>query len=267
MTPTFERPSIILVEPQIPENIGAVCRSMSNYGFHKLILVNPCDYLNEACQKLAMFAYFIAEQAHVVDSLEEALTSTVLSFGFTRRQGRLRRLDGPYHTVLTQAQERRSNWLSQSALVFGRESSGLLREEAQQCSLLVELPTVPEHGSMNLSHAVACACYETTRTLSEASSPQWSQESQDSLLQARQEAYNSLVRWLDDLDFYTAEPREFLLQRIKEILDHSLLQDTELLSIKKSIEKLRRLYSKANETLPSSSSKGETNPDGKIGRN
>lgn len=239
-TPPSPRPTVVLVEPQLPENVGAVCRAMSNYGFHRLVLVNPCDFRNQACQTLAMFAYSIAEQAEVVSSLEEALSSCLLSFGFTRRQGRLRRLDGPYHEVLAQVSERQPDWLGHSALVFGREATGLLREETQQCTFLVELPTDHQHGSMNLSHAVACACYETVRALSSAT-PTVSNETQDSIVRARKQAHASLARWLDDLNFYSAEPREFLLQRIEDILHRSLLNDAELMSIQKVVEKLRRL--------------------------
>ncbi len=241
-------PAIILVEPQHPGNIGAVCRSMQNFGLDKLILVNPTDYRSNTCKIFAIHAFSIAEQAEVYSSLEEALAHVNLSFGFTRRQGRFRSNDGHFHHVLENLFKHQYDGLETSAFVFGREKSGLNQEEALQCSFLVELPTDSPNGSMNLSHAVTCACYELRRTsLTQPQEPLPAIDYPD-LIQARQQTFSSLVRLLDSIDFYTVEPPHIIHQHLKRWLEKSLMTAKDLRFLSKLTEKLRRISHETRES-------------------
>ena len=79
--------SIILVDTQLPENIGLVARSMFNFGFEKLKLVNPkVDWPNEKALAVSVDASSIIENASIYSSLREALNDETYSIAFTARK-------------------------------------------------------------------------------------------------------------------------------------------------------------------------------------
>jgi len=226
---------------------------MQNFGFTELRLVRPCAFDNDACRKLALFAYSIVENALIFDTLEEALQPFSLSIGFTRRKGKWRRLDGIFHNVLKDLHNKSPQMLSQTALIFGNEGTGLSQEDSQRCSLLVELPTHPTHGSMNLAHAVTCACYELIRSELVQPPSSTSQQTQDArernpnLLQKRRRTLESIDRLLEKTGFYEGLREAYIQQRVEELLERSLLNEVDLTTLQKFVEKLRILHSSEKE--------------------
>jgi len=153
--------TVVLVEPQIPANIGMVCRAMANFEVSRLRLVNPCDHLDDMARRLAVGAAPRLEQAEVFASLASALADLDVSIAATRRSGRFR---GELLELSTYAQS-----LSQLpaavriGLVFGREDSGLTLEEVGLCQQAVTIRTADNLGSLNLAQAVLLFLYELTR--------------------------------------------------------------------------------------------------------
>jgi tRNA/rRNA methyltransferase len=236
-------PTIILVQPQLPENIGAVCRAMSNFGLDALWLIAPqCDYLDERVHTLAKHASFIVKHAQATDTLETALTHHSFAFGFTRRAGRTRALTGPFHECLRTFATHTPNSLDSVALVFGPEESGLSNEDAALCDALVTLPTTPNMGSMNLSHAVSCACYELARSnhLSSANHSKQPVEI-ERYRDNRQRVQDALVQFLEEKDFFFGDPKEIVLQKLQHAIRRSLLTESDLHYLQKAIQKLRHL--------------------------
>lgn len=151
--------SVVLVEPQGPINVGAVCRSMMNFGVADLRLVNPCaGYRSLKARRMALKAESILDRASVFPTLREALADCHLAFGTTRRFGRYRdAFFSPEQSalhVLAQPAENRV------AFVFGREDRGLHNSELDLCRFFVTIPTDAAYPSMNLSHAVGLVLYE-----------------------------------------------------------------------------------------------------------
>ena len=151
--------SIVLVEPQGPINVGAVCRSMMNFGFSDLRLVNPCsDYGSLMARRMALKAESILKRAQRFTSLEEALADCHLTVGTTRRFGKYREdFLNPQQSAI-RALTQPSN--SRIAFVFGREDRGLHTRELDLCHWFVTIPTHGAYPSMNLSHAVTLLLYE-----------------------------------------------------------------------------------------------------------
>lgn len=245
MDNTTTRPLIILVGAQLSVNVGAVCRAMKNYGFEKLRLVSPkCDVLDCGSYATSAGAYSIAEQAEHYETLEEALEGYAYAFGFTRRSGRFRRMDGVFHTFFEGYLAEHREWLSSTAFVFGPESTGLSAEDLKRCDFLVKLPTDDDFGSMNLSHAVGCVCYEVARALlaEDAGQQEVAQVRDAGVLQnARKNALESLVHYLDTADYYTKEPKEIVAQRLNGIIHRSMLTELDLQFLAKLLYKLRRI--------------------------
>lgn len=152
-------PTVVLVEPSLPENVGAVARVIGNLGGGELRLVNPCNHLSPAALSLATHATGALRRARVFTCLTNALADQQFVIGTSarRRERQARPLPLPeVATVLPDPGAR-------LAVVFGRESSGLTNEELALCHTCVHVPTRGTTSSLNLSHAVAVVLYELTR--------------------------------------------------------------------------------------------------------
>jgi tRNA (cytidine32/uridine32-2'-O)-methyltransferase len=146
---------IVLVEPHHPGNIGAVARAMANMGVERLRLVNPCAIDDEA-RALAWGALHLLERAEPCADFESAVADCTTVVGFSARDGRFRLPP----LVLRDAAEQIRAREGRTALVFGREDSGLRFEEIERCHQLVRIPTPGPHGSLNLAQAVLVSLYE-----------------------------------------------------------------------------------------------------------
>ncbi len=149
-------PAIVLVRPQLGSNIGAVARAMLNFGFTDLRLVQPRDgWPNPEAGPSAAGADSVIEGARVFGTLAEAVADCHLTVGtaMTTRE-MIRRVLSPAGTVAEmQALPTRS------ALVFGPERTGLVREDLLTCHAVCTIPSNPEFGSLNLAQAVAVLGY------------------------------------------------------------------------------------------------------------
>lgn len=151
--------TVVLVHPQIPENIGAACRAMKNMGLKDLRLVHPPLDRGEDARKLAHGAEDILDGARRCFTLEEALDDVHYVVGTTARLGGWRqnpltpREAAPELFALAQAENR-------VAILFGSEDRGLSNEAIRHCQMLISIPTSREHTSLNLAQAVLLIAYE-----------------------------------------------------------------------------------------------------------
>ena len=150
---------VILVRPEVEGNIGAVARSMANFGFDELYMVSPVGIGTEARNR-AKHGNFILDGAVLTNSLEDALEGCDMVIGTTgiRNLGEkkfLRNFETPREFA-----ERVSRARRKYALIFGPEGLGLFNEELARCDSLVSIPSSPEYPVLNLSHAVTVVLYE-----------------------------------------------------------------------------------------------------------
>jgi len=153
-------PRIVLVEPQIGENIGAAARVMANFGLSDLRLVRPRPaWPNEAARKMAAGADQILAQARLFDSLEAALADCTLVFATTARaHDQAKPVVGPEQAVRLLAE--RVGAGETVAVVFGRERYGLENDEIALTDQIMTFPVNPAFASLNLAQAVAIVAYE-----------------------------------------------------------------------------------------------------------
>ena len=150
--------SIILVEPEHPHNIGFVARSMRSNGLSDLRIVRKSHPLPKKCWDTAHSSADILDNAKLYKTLKEAIADCSYTVAFSRR------LFGTVvpHCSLPELPPLCANKEGKIALVFGRESRGLLYEEIILCAVQCEIP-VAGQMSINLSHAVSVASYELCR--------------------------------------------------------------------------------------------------------
>ncbi len=147
---------IVLVEPEVPGNLGACARLCENFGVEDWFLVRPrCSPQDEEARKLAVdSARTRLESVRTVESLEEAVADCQEVIGFTRRQRGRTSVSFEWRNLPDVSPVDTGR---RTALVFGSERTGLESHELALCSRRCELPTDPGLPSLNLSHAVACA--------------------------------------------------------------------------------------------------------------
>jgi tRNA/rRNA methyltransferase len=160
---------VVLVQPESPGNIGASARAIANTGLAGLDLVAPCDWRRVEAWRMAWRAEDILEQAHVFDSLEEAVAGAQYTAGFAGRTGmRVEPI-----TVRDMAREIAAlGGETRVCLVFGCESKGLSERQLLSCHRRVSIPSHSNQPSLNLAQAVLVAGYEIlTTTVSPLSPP------------------------------------------------------------------------------------------------
>jgi tRNA/rRNA methyltransferase len=150
--------AIILAQPQIPENIGAVARAMNNMGLTRLVLVSPENWDLSRVQKMATGSSFdIVENMETSEDIKEALEPYQYVIGTTARIG-------SHRPAMTQPRYLARDLISISqnnrvAILFGPEDRGLSNEHLRYCHSIATIPTA-QFSSLNLAQAVMIVCYE-----------------------------------------------------------------------------------------------------------
>lgn len=153
-------PVIVLVRPQLGQNIGKAARAMLNFGLTEMRLVAPRDgWPNPEAGPAASGADIVLEQAQVFDTVAEAVADCSLVFASTvRRRDLVMPVVGPEEMA---GQIRGET--GRSAILFGPERSGLESTDVALATSIVTVPINPEFGSLNLAQAVILLAYEWSR--------------------------------------------------------------------------------------------------------
>jgi tRNA/rRNA methyltransferase len=153
---------IVLVEPQMGENIGAAARVMSNFGFDNLRIVNPRDgWPNPKANDMSAHGLFVLEKAKIYKDVESAIAD--LNFVCaTSAQKRYMNKDIISATEITKELSLQ-NENSNIGILFGRERSGLTNEELGLADKLIKIPVSNINPSLNLAQAVGIVCYELSK--------------------------------------------------------------------------------------------------------
>lgn len=157
----IKSPAIILVEPQMGENIGAAARAMKNFGLTDFRIVNPRDgWPNEKAISMAAGGMDIVENAEIFNSLKVAISDIEFLYATTANA---RDINKDYikskdlkHQICTE---------SKVGIMFGRESSGLSNEELILANKIITIDTSLEFPSLNIAQAVLIIAYEIMDSL------------------------------------------------------------------------------------------------------
>lgn len=219
---------IVLVAPARPENVGAAARAMKTMGFTSLRIVDSEAHLQPAARWVAHGAGDILDGVQTFATLEQALADVDFTVATTARS-RAR-----FHYYCTPQQllgqlSKRSQWVNQAALVFGREDSGLTNEELELADLLTGVPMQADYPSLNLGQAVMVYCYQLSELMN-VSAPQEpvANEGQLKALRQRAEGLLAALEVSDDQKLRDwLHQRLGVLQQRDTAMLHTLLHDIE----------------------------------------
>ncbi len=157
-------PAIILVEPQMGENIGMAARAMANFGLSELRIVAPRDgWPNEKAMATASRATSVVENAVVYDDLRTALADLNFVFATTARErDGYKPVRGPVDAAAALRSRGRAG--EKTGIMFGREKYGLDNEQIALADEIVTFPVNPEFASLNIAQAVLLMSYEWMKT-------------------------------------------------------------------------------------------------------
>jgi tRNA/rRNA methyltransferase len=162
-------PAVLLMAPQIAENIGMVARAMGNFGLDELRVIDPRDgWPSEKARAVASGAAALLDEATPAPTLSEAIADLNWVCATTARQRDMRK------PVLTPEQavaeiRRRGEAGQRCGILFGRERNGLTSDEVADCDAIVMIPVRSEFASLNLAQAVLLLGYEWLKSSDAAS--------------------------------------------------------------------------------------------------
>ena len=156
----MKAPVIVLVRPQLGQNIGKAARAMLNFGLTEMRLVAPRDgWPNPDAGPSASGADVVLERAQVFETARAAIADCSLVFASTvRRRDLVMPVLGP-----AQMADQISASTERTAILFGPERSGLETEEVALANAIVTVPINPEFASLNLAQAVILLAYEWSK--------------------------------------------------------------------------------------------------------
>ena len=153
-------PSVVLVHPQMAENIGAAARAVLNCNITDLRLVNPRDgWPNDAAIPSSSGAMQFIPEIHTYSSVEEAVSDATYVYATTARA---RDIVKPVMTARAAASDmlKRQNSGEKVSILFGGERAGLTNAQLSLADSFITIPLNPDFSSLNLAQAVVLVSYE-----------------------------------------------------------------------------------------------------------
>ena len=212
-------PAVILVEPQLGENIGMAARAMGNFALTRLRIVKPRDgWPNIAAQRAAAGADHILDHAELFDTVEQAVADLTLLFATTARaHDQAKPVVGPEAAAREIADHLATG--GGAGILFGRERWGLMNEEVALANRIITFPVNPGFASLNLAQAVLLMGYEWFKLATGGALPFDMPERSEPASQYQMQAFfENLVREPDRVEFLRpAEKRDTMLVNLRNI--------------------------------------------------
>ena len=223
-------PAIILVEPQMGENIGAAARAMLNCGLTDLRLVRPRDgWPNEKADAASAGATIVLDGVRVFDSTEAAIADLTQVYATTARP---RDMVKRILTARRAAEDMRAHWSAGRAvgILFGPERTGLHNDDLTLADTLITVPLNPGFASLNLAQAVLLVGHEWFTTGDE--NPEDYVHLGGSRPATKDELtglFAHLEAELDETGFYTSEEkRPSMVRNVRNTLQRAMMTEQEV---------------------------------------
>lgn len=202
------QPAIVLVRPQMGENIGGAARAMWNFGLDRMRIVNPRDgWPNQKAIAMSSGAGRLLEEAQICDSVADSIGDCTYVFATTARA---RDLTKPVMTPEHAMQVARDKIAAgeKVAVLFGPERAGLENEDIAHANAIINVPVNPEYASLNLAQCVLLTAYEWMRgsvdvapERMELAKTEWANQAEIEALARHYE------QRLDEAGFFFPEPK------------------------------------------------------------
>jgi tRNA/rRNA methyltransferase len=233
---------IILVEPAGALNLGSIARVMKNMGLTQLVIVNPqCEVLGEEATRMAVHAIDLLQSARIVADLPTALQGCTRVIATTARD----------RAIPTQLETPRQAlpWLVESsqptALIFGREDSGLTNAELNYAQRYIRIPVGSAYSSLNLAQAVGVCAYELQMCVTAASQelvqtvPSLPQQLDLAPVELVEGYYQQLETLLLEIGYLLPHTAAHRMEKIRRIYNRSQLSPNDVALLRGMLRQIR----------------------------
>jgi len=234
---TARQPAIILVRPQLGENIGAAARAMLNFGLTEMRIVKPRGgWPSKAARAMASGADVVLDRARVFATVDEAIGDLARVLATSARpRGMVKRVITP---AMAAKQARKAEAAGEKlGILFGPERTGLTNDEVAMADAAIAIPANPSYASFNLAQAVLLLSYEWFRAGPMPKSPASAKAERAAAAPARREDILHLFRHLEDeLDrcgfLKPPEKRPRMVRNIRNVFTRAHLTDQEVRTLR-----------------------------------
>lgn len=230
-------PTIILVRPQLPENIGACARVMANFGLKSLRLVSPLvSPLDAKAIAMAAGADAILETAAIYPSLDDAFADLAYVYGTSAGTREMIKRNLPVREAMAEIAV-----CDRVGIVFGPERTGLTNEELPKCRAILHIPVDPGFSSLNLAQAVAITAYEWYQTQSDFTGKLHLGDTVPASHDQVQGFLNALETNLDETHFWRiAHKKPIMWRNLQNVFTRMDLTEQEVRTLQGMIKSLRK---------------------------
>ncbi len=226
----MNNPTIVLVRPQLAENIGMACRAMLNFNFQNLTLVAPRDEFPsvEASSASAGAEAIIFPKVKVFDGLKPALQDFhyIVATSVRPREQAISVLNPTDSLANIKSAMAQGNKV---AVLFGPERTGLTNDDLVYANHILEFPTNPDFSSLNLAGSVLLFCYLWFQLLGgqdKLSAPAFTETAS---VEQRQHFIHRLLTALEENDFFKSPPMKPALSRnIAQMINRAHFSEQEM---------------------------------------
>ncbi len=217
-------PTIILVRPQLSENIGMTARAMDNFGLSKLFIVNPrAEWPSKLAENSAKQGINIIKKVKIFTSLQDAVSKFKVVIATTNRKRFItKQIFNNFYDL-----NKKISDFKNTAILFGPENSGLSNQDLRLANYIYTIKTASINKSLNLSHAVSLISYElfNSKKMTNILEENNQQVTKLDLLNF----LNSLINDLDSMNFFKPiEKKESMIDNIFAIYNKMNLTKKEL---------------------------------------
>ena len=230
---------LILIKPQLGENIGACARSMKNFGFSKLNIVSPkFTFPNHKTKTTSVGAYDIINKAKVYKNTNDAINEFDIIISLSARKRDINKRHISIHEFLKIVKKRNQ---SKFGLMFGPEASGLTNKDISLSNFILTIPTSKKFKSLNLSHSVTVICYEIFKLFNIGKFNKKKSGTKVSSKSKLSSVVNHLVNLLDAKNFFLPyEKKQAMILNINSLIYRLEPNDKELRILSSIISSLSK---------------------------
>jgi tRNA/rRNA methyltransferase len=232
-------PTIILVEPQLAENIGMVARAMANFGLTELRIVAPRDgWPRKGAHSAASGAVHVLEEAKLYDTAKDAIADLNYVFATTARErGQMKRVFAP-ESAMKEAHQR-STEDQRIGIMFGRERTGLENDEVSLADAIITFPVDPKFSSLNLAQAVLLVSYEWYKLAFGGALPfDGERRSPPAAREAVTSFFDYVEEELEAVNFYPEDKKPIMTRNMRDIFHRLEMTEQDVRTLRGAIRAL-----------------------------
>ena len=237
--PRAAAPAIVLVEPQLAENIGMVARAMANFGLSELRLVAPRDgWPKKGARSAASGATHVLDGAKLYDTLRDAIADLNFVLATTRRaRGQMKRVLAP-GDALGDAHRRIAAGQG-VGILFGRERTGLENDEVSLADAIITFPVDPAFASVNLAQAVLLVGYEWFKIATGDAMPfDGEQRTPPASRDMVVSFFDYLEAELEAVNFYPPDKKPIMTRNMRDIFHRMSLTEQDIRTLRGAVRAL-----------------------------